>query len=842
MKHYLKYPALVTLAVIIATGLANFSSQPAEALPTPVVSYTTPTTFTGANSVDLAANISTVAALDKGTVISRFKTTSSNAAKALISASNSGVDSANFTLSINGENLYLESRTATTTYQTKLGWPIAHDRAGRINDGEWHTAVVTVGALGTKVYLDGYQVHSATSKSFFNDIPSLNTLRIGGNVDSNGFQWGFVGSIDATYVYETVLSDVEIKNLYPAPDTASKWTADAAYSASTPLMNRLAASNSYNAASQGTMFAYFKTSASGVQTILSAGNTTHASTNITVALVDGALYYEHRTNGIYAAQFTVPGHWNDGRWHSVALRVNETGTVLFADGEPIERLSNTTAFMSNIPGLNGIWIGGNIDNGGEQWKFNGEIGRVKLYKSSLTASDIKNLSDVAPMPTQALFDSGYASANNYRIPSIIKTSTGTLIAGADQRTTTAKDSPNDINFVVRRSTDSGTSWSEAQVLVDYPGTGNDGASVIDSVLVQNEATGRIFAIIDRFPGGVGQANSVTGTGFASDGRKILYDGSNVEHRLNQNGTVETAAGVPTSYVIAVNGDIANGGVAAGNIHMKAGTPGQALREVKTAYSVVIWSDDDGLTWTTPKDITKDVKADWMRFFGTGPGNGIQLTKGANAGRVLVPVYFNNASSPANVYSSAMIYTDDNGLTWHRSASPNDGRVYNGTTIHSQTLSTTAAATHEPTIVERSDGSVLMLMRNLTPGGLVVKSATADSGATWGPVTQDSQLPDIFSQPNAVKFERASDEVILFANATKRFTGQNGATTRGTGVIRLSEDDGATWKYNKTFRADTYVYSNLVQIDADTIGLFWEMEWDGLYFTKIPLTWLTSSGG
>ncbi|WP_348919174.1 sialidase family protein, partial [Actinotignum timonense] len=71
----------------------------------------------------------------------------------------------------------------------------------------------------------------------------------------------------------------------------------------------------------------------------------------------------------------------------------------------------------------------------------------------------------------ALFDLGYEGAANYRIPAIICTENGTLIASADQRVPNAYDSPNDINLVVRRSLDNGKTWEPLQKLVDLPGEG-----------------------------------------------------------------------------------------------------------------------------------------------------------------------------------------------------------------------------------------------------------------------------------------------------------------------------------------------------------------------------------
>jgi len=58
----------------------------------------------------------------------------------------------------------------------------------------------------------------------------------------------------------------------------------------------------------------------------------------------------------------------------------------------------------------------------------------------------------------------------YRIPSIITTDKGTIIAAADERVFSCNDlkSNRDINIVIRTSNDEGKSWSSINRLVDYP--------------------------------------------------------------------------------------------------------------------------------------------------------------------------------------------------------------------------------------------------------------------------------------------------------------------------------------------------------------------------------------
>src|SRR5262245_18636527 len=48
------------------------------------------------------------------------------------------------------------------------------------------------------------------------------------------------------------------------------------------------------------------------------------------------------------------------------------------------------------------------------------------------------------------------------------------------------------------------------------------------------------------------------------------------------------------------------------------------------------SSDDGKTWATPRDITARAKRPDWTWYATGPGNGIQLTRGPHKGRLVIP--------------------------------------------------------------------------------------------------------------------------------------------------------------------------------------------------------------
>ena len=57
---------------------------------------------------------------------------------------------------------------------------------------------------------------------------------------------------------------------------------------------------------------------------------------------------------------------------------------------------------------------------------------------------------------------------------------------------------------------------------------------------------------------------------------------------------------------------------------------------------------------------------------------------------------------------------------------------------------------------------------------------------------------------------------------------------------LMEDGGSTWIASRTFTPAHYVYQCMTILPDGTLGLLWEREMQGLYFTRIPLEWLEAA--
>ena len=59
--------------------------------------------------------------------------------------------------------------------------------------------------------------------------------------------------------------------------------------------------------------------------------------------------------------------------------------------------------------------------------------------------------------------------------------------------------------------------------------------------------------------------------------------------------------------------------------------------------------------------------------------------------------------------------------------------------------------------------------------------------------------------------------------------------RSNGVIYVSKNGGKTWPIAKNVIAGSFAYSALVQLDADTVGLFYETNhYKDINFVTLPL--------
>jgi len=139
--------------------------------------------------------------------------------------------------------------------------------------------------------------------------------------------------------------------------------------------------------------------------------------------------------------------------------------------------------------------------------------------------------------------------------------------------------------------------------------------------------------------------------------------------------------------------------------------------------------------------------------------------------------------------------------------------------------------NECQVVERSDGSLLLNMRNYGTKERERATATsADGGATWSAVARDAALVEPACQASIL---RASWEpsVVLFSNPADR-------KSRIRMTIRSSRDEGATWTTVKDFGEAPAAYSCLTMLPERTVGCLYETgvqsPYEKIVFARVPL--------
>ncbi|VJK54866.1 sialidase A (neuraminidase A) [Streptococcus pneumoniae] len=588
---------------------------------------------------------------------------------------------------------------------------------------------------------------------------------------------------------------------------------------------------------------------------------------------------EYFTMAVYNNTATLEGRGSDGKqfynnyndaplkvkpgqWNSVTFTVEKptaelpNGRVrLYVNGVLSRTSLKSGNFIKDMPDVTHVQIGATKRANNTVWGSNLQIRNLTVYNRALTPEEVQKRSQLfkrsdleKKLPEGAvltektdIFESGRNGKPNkdgiksYRIPTLLKTDKGTLIAGADERRLHSSDW-GDIGMVIRRSEDNGKTWGDKVVisnLRDNPEAKDPAAPSplnIDMVLVQDPTTKRIFSIYDMFPEGraVFGMPKTPEKAYEKIGDKtyqILYkQGESGHYTVRENGEVYNAQNQKTDYRVVVNptepgyrdkGNLYKGQELIGNIYFAHSTK-NPFRVANTSYLWMSYSDDDGKTWSAPRDITPGLRKDWMKFLGTGPGTGIVLRNGPHKGRILIPVYTtNNVSHLNGSQSSRVIYSDDHGKTWHAGEAVNDNRQVDGQKIHSSTMNNERAQNTESTVVQLNNGDVKLFMRGLT-GDLQV-ATSKDGGVTWEKdIKRYPQVKDVYVQMSAIHTMHEGKEYIILSNA--------GGPKRENGMVhlaRVEENGELTWLKHNPIQKGEFAYNSLQELGNGEYGILYE---------------------
>jgi sialidase-1 len=234
---------------------------------------------------------------------------------------------------------------------------------------------------------------------------------------------------------------------------------------------------------------------------------------------------------------------------------------------------------------------------------------------------------------------------------------------------------------------------------------------------------------------------------------------------------------------------------------------------------VTHSDDDGATWSEPREITAEVKRTGWSWYATGPGHGIQL----GTGRLLIPcdhIVFRDGNRQDPQHSH-VVYSDDHGRTWHLGGVASPG-------------------TNECTAFEGAAGWLCLNSRNqaqLSEGGNYRAVAwSGDGGLTFSPGVHDAALLEPVCQASTCRLDEAGvgRSRVLFSNPASRI--------RDHLTVRLSYDQGQTWPLARLLHAGPAAYSDLCVTGEGRICCLYERGREGPYealsLARFSLEWLS----
>ena len=233
---------------------------------------------------------------------------------------------------------------------------------------------------------------------------------------------------------------------------------------------------------------------------------------------------------------------------------------------------------------------------------------------------------------------------------------------------------------------------------------------------------------------------------------------------------------------------------------------------RTGQWEMVYSDDDGKTWSPIMNVTEQVKKDEWTLILAGPGNGICTKKGY----IVFPAQiWQNGANP--VCRSCICYSKDGGKTWKMSEG-------------------VPAKTSECQVVELSDGSLMLNCRNENYGGKRYVFVTNDMGETWTEhETNTKTLNDPTCQASLVAVETEKyGRLLLFSNPWIH--------GRSNMSVRASRDDGKTWSEGLLYDSRGCMgYSCLALTDPDHVGVIYETchtngdtGYRGIGFLRLPL--------
>lgn len=360
------------------------------------------------------------------------------------------------------------------------------------------------------------------------------------------------------------------------------------------------------------------------------------------------------------------------------------------------------------------------------------------------------------LETFPVFPAGMNGVTLYRIPGMVVTPKGTVLAYVEARRNTKADW-GEIEVHLRRSIDGGKNWLAPQ--------------------------------------------------------NIAHRGERIEGnpRKASGGEKEQTVNNPVMIVDEATGSI------------------EMLYCVNYARCFSMRSLDDGVSWSSPIDITSTFEPFRSQYpwtvIATGPGHGVQMPNG----RLIVPIWLaygkNGAHAPS---AAATIYSDDHGQSWHAGdlVFPNEGEFGNP---------------NETTVAVRHSGDCLLVNRNVSKPNRKLVSISPDGARNWSRPQFQSELWEPICMASIAMFRQKPGVILYSAPRTVGVDATGKEIPAGRGkrenlTIQWSEDDGKTWPHSKRLVDGPSAYSDLAVLPDGTILCLYEGKGD-VEIKRLNWEWL-----